>query len=85
MQQKIGYEIVGEKSNYCPALKKEVKEIVTELTKERFLNPKELYMQICLVQCRKKQDIKSNLTFAKITIENLAKKSCDLIVFPEML
>ena len=36
MQQKIGYEIVGEKTNYCPALKKEVKEIVIELTKEGF-------------------------------------------------
>ena len=36
MQQKIGHEIVGEKTNYCHALKKEAKEIVTELTKERF-------------------------------------------------
>ena len=85
MQQKIGYEIVGEKTNYCPALKKEVKEIVTELTKERFSNPKELYIKFILFSVEKKQDIKSNLTFAKITIENLAKKSCDLIVFPEML
>ena len=42
-------------------------------------------MKICLVQCQSKHDIKSNLTFAKITIENLAKKSCDLIVFSEML
>ncbi len=84
MQQKIGYEIVGEKTNYCPALKKEVKEIVTELTKERFRNPKELYMKICLVQCQSKHDIKSNLTFAKNTIEKVTKKGCDLIIFPEM-
>lgn len=36
MQQKIGYEIVGQKKNFCPALKKEVTEIVTKLKKENF-------------------------------------------------
>lgn len=37
MQQKLGYEIVGEKKNFSPALNQEVKEIVTRLTKENFL------------------------------------------------
>ena len=36
MQQKLGYKIVGEKPNFCPALNKEVVEIVTNLTKEDF-------------------------------------------------
>ena len=38
MQQKIGYKIVGEKLNYSPALKKEVKEIITLLKKNDFEN-----------------------------------------------
>lgn len=36
MQQKIGYKIIGETINYCPALNKNVKEIVTRLTFEDF-------------------------------------------------
>jgi len=36
MQQKLGYKIVGKTINFCPALKKEVVEIVTSLTKEDF-------------------------------------------------
>ena len=36
MQQKLGYKIVGKTTNTCPALKKEVTEIVTNLTKENF-------------------------------------------------
>lgn len=36
MQQKLGYKIVGQKNNFCPALNKEVVEIVTRLTKEDF-------------------------------------------------
>lgn len=36
MQKKIGYRIVGEKSNFSKALNKEVKEIVTKLTKKEF-------------------------------------------------
>lgn len=36
MQRKFGYKIVGEKESFCPALNKEVKEIVTRLTKEDF-------------------------------------------------
>ena len=36
MHSKIGYEIVGEKTNICPALKMEVKEILVEITKEKF-------------------------------------------------
>ena len=38
MQEKIGYEIVGKKKTFCPAMKKEVTEIVTKLTRERFLD-----------------------------------------------
>ena len=36
MQKKMGYEIVGEASHFCPALNKEVKEILTKLKKEKF-------------------------------------------------
>lgn len=36
MQKKMGYEIVGVSSRFCPALNKEVKEILTKLTKEKF-------------------------------------------------
>ena len=36
MQLKIGYKIIGEKENYCPALKSSVKEIVTRLKKDDF-------------------------------------------------
>lgn len=36
MQQKLGYKIVGNTINFCPALNKEVVEIVTNLTKEDF-------------------------------------------------
>jgi len=36
MQLKVGYKIIGEKINYCPALKSEVKEIVTKLKKSDF-------------------------------------------------
>lgn len=36
MQLKIGYKIVGEKTNYCPALNSEVREIVTNLKKNDF-------------------------------------------------
>ena len=36
MQQKLGYKIVGNTINFCPALNKEVFEIVTNLTKEDF-------------------------------------------------
>ena len=38
MQQKLGYKIVGKTINFCPALKKQVVEIVTKLTKEDFYN-----------------------------------------------
>ena len=37
MQEKLGYKIVGETTNYCPALNSEVVEIVTNLTREDFL------------------------------------------------
>lgn len=36
MQLKIGYKIVGEKTNFCPALNNEVREIVTNLKKTDF-------------------------------------------------
>ena len=36
MQEKVGYKIVGKKTNFCPALNKEVVEIVTLLKKEDF-------------------------------------------------
>ena len=36
MQRKIGYKIVGKTTNFCPALKKEVVEVVTKLTKNEF-------------------------------------------------
>lgn len=36
MQKKMGYEIVGESAHFCPALNKEVKEILTKLKKEKF-------------------------------------------------
>ena len=36
MQKKLGYEIIGEKINFCPALNKEVVEVVTKLTKDNF-------------------------------------------------
>ena len=36
MQLKIGYKIVGEKTNYCPALNSEVREILTKLKKSDF-------------------------------------------------
>ena len=36
MQQKLGYKIVGKTTNFCPALNKEVVEIVTNLTKDDF-------------------------------------------------
>lgn len=36
MQQKLGYQIIGKTTNFCPALNKEVDEIVTNLTKENF-------------------------------------------------
>ena len=36
MQQKLGYKIVGKTINFCPALNKEVVEIVTNLSKEDF-------------------------------------------------
>lgn len=36
MQRKIGYKIVGEKANFSHALNKEVKEVVTLLSKENF-------------------------------------------------
>jgi len=36
MQKKIGYEIIGKTTNYCPALNKNVVEIVTCLTKDTF-------------------------------------------------
>ena len=36
MQQKIGYEIIGEKTNFCPALNSKVREIVTMLSRENF-------------------------------------------------
>ena len=36
MQQKLGYQIVGKKINYCPALNSEVSEIITNLTKKDF-------------------------------------------------
>jgi len=38
MQKKLGYKIVGETINFCPALNKKVKEIVTNLKKEEFIN-----------------------------------------------
>ena len=36
MQQKIGHKIVGEKTNYSPALKSEVREVLTKLSKADF-------------------------------------------------
>lgn len=36
MQLKIGYKIVGERYAYCPALKTEIKEIITNLKKSDF-------------------------------------------------
>ena len=36
MQKKVGYKIVGEKTNFSKALNQKVKEIVTELTKSEF-------------------------------------------------
>ena len=36
MQEKIGYKTAAEKMSYCPALKREIKEIVTKLTKSDF-------------------------------------------------
>ncbi len=36
MQKKLGYEIVGKTTNFCPALNSEVVEIVTNLTKDNF-------------------------------------------------
>ena len=36
MQQKIGYKLIGKTKNFCPALNKEVVEIVTKLTKQDF-------------------------------------------------
>ncbi len=36
MQLAMGYKIVGEDSHFCPALKSNVKEIVTKLTKSDF-------------------------------------------------
>ena len=36
MQEKVGYKITGKKQNYSPALKQEVVEITTLLTKEDF-------------------------------------------------
>ncbi|MBQ8522366.1 MAG: GNAT family N-acetyltransferase [Clostridia bacterium] len=38
MQRKLGYKIVGETINFCPALNKEVVEVITNLTKEDFYN-----------------------------------------------
>lgn len=40
MQEKLGYEIIGKKKNFSPALNQEVTEIVTRLTKENFLKTK---------------------------------------------
>ena len=40
MQEKLGYEIVGEKKNFSSALNQEVVEIVTKLTKESYLKNK---------------------------------------------
>lgn len=36
MQQKFGYEIIGKTKNFCPALNKEVIEVITKLTKDNF-------------------------------------------------
>ena len=36
MQEKVGYKVVGKSSKFCPALNKEVVEILTLLTKENF-------------------------------------------------
>lgn len=36
MQKKIGYQVVGEKMNFCPALNGEVREIVVKLKKTDF-------------------------------------------------
>lgn len=41
MQQKLGYKIVGETINYCPALSNEVVEVVTKLSKEDFYKKQE--------------------------------------------
>ena len=40
MQRKLGYEIVGETKNFSPALGKEVREVVTCLTKENYYKMK---------------------------------------------
>ena len=40
MQRKLGYEIVGKKKNFSPALNSEVVEIVTQLTKDNYLKNK---------------------------------------------
>ncbi len=37
MQQKVGYKQVGKTTNFCPALKSEVVEVVTTLKKEDFI------------------------------------------------
>lgn len=38
MQEKVGYKVVGKSKKFCPALNKEVVEILTMLTKENFYN-----------------------------------------------
>ena len=38
MQEKVGYKIVGKSKKFCPALNKEVVEILTKLTKTDFYN-----------------------------------------------
>lgn len=56
MQEKIGHIIVGESTKFCPALNKEVGEILTELTKENFnialksTKLKEIYDKIKIIK-----------------------------------
>ncbi|MBQ3048022.1 MAG: GNAT family N-acetyltransferase [Clostridia bacterium] len=38
MQKKLGYKVVGKRKTFCPALNKEVTEILTILTKQDFYN-----------------------------------------------
>lgn len=38
MQKNIGYKVVGKKTNFCPALNREVVEVVTLLSKRDFYN-----------------------------------------------
>lgn len=57
MQEKVGHIIVGKSIKFCPALNKEVGEILTELTKENFYNA---------IQTDKLKTIYDKIRFLKI-------------------